>query len=103
MGDITVSLDQVRNYIILINIILGFLFGTFPLLSGIKMNNRKFGIYGFVGSLIGGAILGVFLSYPIAAVFTWLILKKSVAKNNVDSAVVNENFVEAETDNTENR
>jgi hypothetical protein len=102
MGDISVSLDQVRNYIVLINIILGFLFGTFPLVSGIKMNNRKFGVFGFVGSIIGGAILGVFLSYPIAAVFTWLILKKSFAKDDVDSALDNENLVKVETDNTEN-
>jgi hypothetical protein len=96
-------MDQVRNYIILINIVLGFLFGTFPLLTGIKMNNRKYGIYGFIGAVIGGAILGVFLSYPIAAVFTWLILKKPFTANSDDSLAVNESSVEVKNDNTENR
>ncbi len=103
MENIKISLDQARNYIILINIVLGFLFGTFPLLIGMKMNNRKYGVYGFIGAIIGGAILGVFLSYPIAAVFTWLILKKSFAKESDAVPAVNENHVEAEIENTENR
>lgn len=103
MENLHISFDQLRFYIILINIFLGFLFGTFPLLFGIKMNNRKYGVYGFIGSIIGGAILGVFLSYPIAAVFTWLIVKKSFAEDSVDDAVVNENAAEVEIENIENR
>ncbi len=103
MENIIIPFDQARLYIVVINIVLGFLFGTFPLLLGIKMNNRKYGVYGFIGAIIGGAILGVFLSYPIAAFFTWLILKKSFAKDSVDDAVVNENPAEVEIDNTENR
>ena len=103
MENIQISFEQARNYIIFINIVLGFLFGTFPLLSGIKMNNRKYGIYGFIGAVIGGAILGVFLSYPIAAVFTWLILKKSFITKSDDALAVNENPAEVEIDNTENR
>ncbi len=102
MENIKISLDQVRNYIIVINIVLGFLFGTFPLLAGIKMNNRKYGIYGLIGAVIGGAILGVFLSYPIAAVFTWLILKQSFGKEGNDALLVNETPVEIKIDNTEN-
>ena len=103
MEDIRVSFQQVAIYITLINIVLGFLLGTFPLLSGIKTNNRKYGIYGFIGAIIGGAILGIFLSYPIAAFFNWLILKKSVAEENNAAPVVNKDFVEAVVENTENR
>jgi len=103
MDNIQISIDQARNYIILINIVLGILFGTFPLLAGIKMNNRKYGIYGFLGAIIGGAILGVFLSFPIASVFTWLILKKPVTPNSDDALAVNEAPVEVKTDTTENR
>ena len=103
MDNIQISMDQARNYIILINIVLGFLFGTFPLLAGIKMNNRKYGVYGFLGAIIGGAILGVFLSFPIAAVFTWLILKNSYVTKTDDALVVNETPVEVKTDTTENR
>ncbi len=103
MDNIQISIEQARNYIILINIVLGLLFGTFPLLCGIKMNNRKYGVYGFIGSIIGGAILGVFLSFPIAAGFTWLILKKPVTANSDDALIVNETPVEVKTDTTENR
>jgi NhaP-type Na+/H+ or K+/H+ antiporter len=67
------------------------------------MKNRKYGVYGFIGSIVGGAILGIFLSYPIAAILTWLILRKSFAKDSIDDAVVNENPTEVEIDNTENR
>lgn len=103
MDNIQISIDQARNYIILINVVLGLLFGVFPLLAGIKMNNRKYGIYGFIGAIIGGAILGVFLSFPIAAVFTWLILKKSFTANSNDALAVNETPIEVKTDTSENR
>lgn len=102
MEDFKVSMEQVRNYIILINIVLGILFGTFPLLLGIKMNDRKNGVFGFVGAVIGGAILGVFLSYPIAVIFSWLIMKKPFATENA-SATVNENPIEPVIENTEIR
>jgi hypothetical protein len=103
MDNIQITIEQARNYIILINIILGLLFGIFPLLTGIKMNNRKYGIFGFIGSVIGGAILGVFLSFPIAAVFTWLTLKNSVTSNTDDVVAVNETAVEVKADTRENR
>ena len=103
MDNIQISIDQARNYIILINVVLGLLFGIFPLLAGMKMNNRKYGIYGFIGAIIGGAILGVFLSFPIAAVFTWLILKKPVTSNSDDTVIVNETPIEVKADTTENR
>lgn len=59
------------------------------------MKNRKYGFYGFIFSVIGGAILGVLLSYPIAGIFSWLILKKSFAKEEDDDAAdVDETFDE---------
>lgn len=87
MQNVNLPFEQIRTYIIVINLVLGFLLGTFPLLCGIKMNNRKYGVYGFIGSIIGGGILGVFLSYPIAAISTWLILKNS-SKDIVSAADV---------------
>ncbi len=103
MEPFRISLNDAVLYTTLINIVLGFLFGSFPLIYGLKMKNRKYGVYGFIGSIVGGAILGVFLSYPIAAIFTWFILRKSFAKDDAEAVVVNENPVEAEIDNTENR
>jgi hypothetical protein len=103
MENIKISYNEAIYYITVINVVLGFLFGTFPLISGFIMKNRKYGVYGFIGSIVGGAILGIFLSYPIAAILTWLILRKSFAKDSIDDAVVNENPTEVEIDNTENR
>ena len=90
-------------YITIINIILGFLFGIFPLLLGIKMNNRKYGVVGFIGTIIGGGILGVFLSFPIALIFSWLIIKNFALGTRPEEIVVNEIPVETEIDNTVNR
>ncbi len=67
------------------------------------MNNRKYGVYGFIGAISGRAILGVFLSYPIAAVLTWMILKKPTAGDNVDAVKASENSFETEADNIENQ
>lgn len=55
---------------------LGFIFGLIPLILGFLKKERSYAVFGFLGSLIGGAILGIFLSIPIAAIFTWLILRK---------------------------
>ena len=98
MENIKISYNEAIYYITVINVVLGFLFGTFPLIFGFIMKNRKYGVYGFIGSIVGGAILGIFLSYPIAAILTWLILRKSFAKDSVDDAVVNENPAEVEID-----
>lgn len=77
MEQLILTKSEIVLYLTLINVLLGVLLGSFPLIVGLILKNRKFALYGFVVSIIGGAILGVLLSYPIAAVFTWLILKKS--------------------------
>ena len=55
---------------------LGFLFGLIPLILGFIRKERSYGVFGFLGSIIGGGTLGVLLSVPIVAIFTWLILRK---------------------------
>jgi hypothetical protein len=94
-------------YVSIINAFLGILFGFFPLLAGIMFKNRKYGVYGFLGSIIGGAILGVFLSFPIAILLTWLILRSPLIKDNVvfeSPAEVAGNNNENNTENyTENK
>ncbi len=102
MEQLRITQTEAIVYLAIINAVLGLLFGFFPLLTGIIIKNRKYGIYGFLGSIIGGAILGVILSFPIAFVFTWLILRNTSkpAENNVenefpaDAPIVNpdENF-----------
>jgi hypothetical protein len=75
MGDLHLTYNQITTYFIIGNIILGILFGLFPLIVGLKLKNRKYGVFGFVGAIVGGGILGLVLSFPVAFVFTWLILR----------------------------
>jgi hypothetical protein len=73
-----------------------------PLVLGFIKKKRKYAMFGFLGSLIGGALLGIFLSIPVAAIFTWLILRKS---NNepAEVVVVNETPIDVKVENIENR
>lgn len=66
--------------LIAVNIVLAFLFGTFPLVAGIIRKNQKRGFLGFVLSLVGGAILGILLSFPLAMIFFWLIVRDQAAE-----------------------
>ncbi len=79
--------------IAMIGAALGFLLGLIPLILGLIKKERKYAMFGFLGSLIGGALLGIFLSIPIASIFTWLILRKP--KDTVEA--INENSIETET------
>jgi hypothetical protein len=63
---------------VLANISIGILLGLIALILGIKKKNRKYGMYGFVGSVIGGAVTPV-ISIIIVSIFSWLILRKSKA------------------------
>ena len=81
---------------------LGLLLGLIPLILGFIKRERSYAVFGFLGSIIGGGILGVFLSVPIVAIFTWLILRKP--KNDpIEVVVVNENPIDVKVENSENR
>ncbi len=60
---------------IVFGIIEGLLLGLIPLISGIKKNQVGLAIGGFFGCLIAGAVLGLILGIPTAALFWWLIKK----------------------------
>ena len=59
-----------------VNIVLAFLFATFPLVAGILRGNQKRGFMGFLLALVGGALLGILLSFPLAMIFFWLIVRE---------------------------
>lgn len=81
---------------------LGFLLGLIPLILGFIKKERSYAVFGFLGSIIGGSLLGIFLSVPVVAIFTWLILRKP--KNEpVDVRVVNENAIDVKVEDSENR
>jgi|KBSSwiStaDraftv2_1062776.scaffolds.fasta_scaffold63211_2 hypothetical protein len=65
--------------LLVVNIVLAFLFATFPLVAGILRGNQKRGFLGFVLALAGGALLGILLSFPLAMIFFWLIVKEPAA------------------------
>ncbi len=77
----------------LINAGVGLVLGLIPLLFGYFNNRLKLGIIGFVTAIVGGAILGIFLSIPATIVFTWLVVRKS-REPIVDVRVVNEDPID---------
>ncbi len=82
MEEIKLTTTQAILYSALFNAALGLLFGLIPLISGFIKKERSYAVFGFLGSMIGGAILGILLSIPIAAIFTWLILRRPKNINN---------------------
>ena len=67
--------QEIMMYATVVNVGVGFVVGLIPLIIGFVKKNIKFGAIGFVGSIVGGALLGIVLSVPVAAVFTWLIIR----------------------------
>jgi hypothetical protein len=53
----------------------------FPLIAGLRTGDRRYAVFGFLGAVVGGAILGIILSFPIALVFEWLILGKRLGQD----------------------
>lgn len=88
MDEIRITYQEALLYLVLSNVVLGILFGSFPLLAGLKLKNRKYGVFGFFGSILGGAFVGIFLSFPIAAIFFWLIIRKSDAGETRNAVAV---------------
>jgi uncharacterized membrane protein len=83
---------------ILVGGTLGLVVGFVPLITGFVKKNLKFGILGFLASIIGGLILGLLLAIPIAAVFTWLILRGR--REPVEVRVVNETPIDVSLNKT---
>ena len=81
MEQIKLTTTEAVVYITIFNIGLGILLGAVPLILGFMRKERSYAVFGFLGSIIGGAILGLFLSVPVAAIFTWLILRKPKLEN----------------------
>lgn len=75
MAQIRLTPKEAILYVTLLNIGIGIILGAIPLILGFLRKKRKYAMFGFIGSIIGGAILGIFLSIPIATVFTWLITR----------------------------
>jgi len=55
--------------------VVGLFLGLLPLITGMKKNQPPLAFGGFFGCLIAGAIGGLILGVPAAALFWWLIKK----------------------------
>ena len=71
---------------IIFGAVLGAIVGLIPLILGIVKKNLKIGALGFIGSIIGSAILGLLLAIPIAAIFVYLIIKGKNESTDADFA-----------------
>jgi cobalamin synthase len=69
--------DNALYYLPLIGGVIGLVLGLIPLIAGVVKKKIRLGCFGLVASTVGGALLGVFLSIPVTAVFTWLIFRNS--------------------------
>jgi len=75
---------QAIAFVALINAAIGLVLGLIPLLFGYFNKRLKLGAIGFFSAIVGGALLGIFLSIPATVIFTWLVVRKSKPETGVD-------------------
>lgn len=81
MNDIELTYREFYLYVIIGGAILGALFGIVPLILGRRRNKGRLGWYGFLGSIVAGAIAPL-LGLVVTGIFTWIILKGKPADTN---------------------
>jgi hypothetical protein len=64
------------QYLPLLHAGIGLVLGIVPMAAGIGKRKFRLGSIGLIASAFGGALAGIFLSIPAAAIFTWLILRR---------------------------
>jgi hypothetical protein len=76
MEQVQLTTREALLYGALFTAAIGFAVGLVPLAIGIWKKNLKLGVLGLLASTIGGALLGLLLAVPAAAIFVWLIVKR---------------------------
>jgi phosphotransferase system glucose/maltose/N-acetylglucosamine-specific IIC component len=74
-------MDETLLSFMLIGAAAGMVAGAVPAIVGALMSRLWLGIIGFLACAVAGAILGLLLAVPVAAVFTWLIVRKTNKKS----------------------
>ena len=64
---------------------IGLLLGLVPLIAGLIKRKLRLGVIGLIVSIVGGGLLGVILSIPAMAIFTWLIVRDGFVASDVVS------------------
>ena len=75
MDPTKMTTQEVMMYAALFNAAIGLVLGLVPLFLGFVKGRVKYGVFGFLVCLIGGAVLGVILSIPAMVFFTWLVIR----------------------------
>ncbi len=78
MNDIELTYREVYLYVIIVGAVLGALFGLAPLILGRRRNKSRLGVYGFLASIVGGAVAPL-LGLVVAAIFSWLVVRNNSA------------------------
>lgn len=92
MDPSTWTVREWMTYGPLLNAGIGVLFGLIPLVLGLVKGKAKYGLYGILACIIGGALLGIFLILPATVFFSWMILrgdKAAVGAQEIDSGFEN--------------
>lgn len=84
MDDIALTYREFYLYVVIGGAILGALFGIIPLVLGRRKNKRRLGFYGFLASIIGGAIAPL-LAIVITVIFSWLIVRSKPAGSDTEA------------------
>jgi len=84
MSDIQLTIREFYLYIIIGGAILGALFGLVPLLIGRRRGRARLGLYGFIASIVGGAIAPL-LGLIVAGIFSWLVIREKPATGGTSS------------------
>jgi MFS family permease len=95
MSDIQMTIRELYVYIIIGGAILGALFGLVPLMLGRKRNRARLGLYGFIASIVGGAI-GPLLGLIVAGIFSWLVLREKPASGGTSTPDAGDDSASAE-------
>ena len=74
MNDIELTYRELYLYVMIGGAILGALLGLVPFVLGRRKNKGRLGLYGFLASIVGGA-LAPLLAIIIAAAFSWIIVR----------------------------
>lgn len=90
MEQVRLSTQEALLYGMLITGAIGFAVGLVPLAVGVWKKKIKLGVLGLLASTVGGALLGLLLAVPAAAIFVWLIVRQPKGAPTKASEEVND-------------
>lgn len=78
MSDIRLTFGQAYLVGLIIGALLGAVLGLLPLILGKRRGRGRLGAYGFLASIVSGAVTPL-LAILVAGLFTWLVVREKPA------------------------